>query len=57
MTIERKRLLLEGQPVIILWDPDKPAKLIRLGEQVSEVQFADGHRQYLNNDQLKPVKT
>lgn len=38
--------------VIVSWDRKVPAKIIRRGPEVSEVQFADGRVRFIPNDQL-----
>ncbi len=48
--------LTEGQTVKVSWI-DKPGKLIRKGEETSEIKFPDGKTRYIPNEQLKEYKS
>lgn len=51
--VERRKTLVEGKPVTITWDPDEPAKLIKLGMEQSEVKLTDGRTRFVLNKHLE----
>lgn len=48
--------IIEGDRIVTTYDRDRPGKVVRLGVEVSEVKFDDGHSRFIPNEFLVKLK-
>lgn len=56
-TSSRSESFVPGQKVCLTFDPDRVGKLVRVGEQQSEVAFSKSDVRIFVNKDIKPCST